>query len=421
MSRAADIVSRLHPVYSGGGLVRGVVDHVALPLEILDEDMVEVQRAHWFDAALDLGEAAGLASVLGIAPEPWQDLGEFRAWVHALLAAKLTHGSVGVRALQVFVEEYLDRLTAVAGVPRLLLDVPAGEQDWRSGPDAAGAPLFCENPPVRRWFRAGATEPLQRITVVNGGLDPAPATFLLTGLPAGPEFVPVLVNVTTGRAVAYLDAVPPGKRLWLRADCTAALENRDVSAAVRTITGVTPGTVWEDTDTTRTPLMLRPGPNELWFLPVAHHDSPGLDRVLLALASTDLTQGRYEESTFDGSLFATDPAVVVDVGWTETEPATVHIELGGGGLVSRSGRLDAALAVRDELAAALARGVDAVAAAGVRTTVTIAPFRDTQPQTDHLTGTLPLVIRERGPAGADSLPDSGAVFDVTGYQDSTFS
>jgi hypothetical protein len=215
--------------------------------------------------------------------------------------------------------------------------------------------------------------------------------------------------------------VSPGQRLWLRADGSAALENRDVSAAVRTITGVVPGTAWDDVDATPTPLRLLPGANELWFLPVAHYDSPGLDRVLLALASTDLRQGRYEESTFDSALFAMDPAATVTVGWTETAPATVHIELDGGGLLSRAGGLDAAIAVRDELAVALDHGVDALAAAGVRTEVTIAPLRETQPQTDYLTGRLPLVMRERGPTGADSLPDSGAVFDVTGYQDSTFS
>jgi hypothetical protein len=428
MTRTANITARLPGLYRDGDLLGAVLDQPALALEILDEDTLEVQRAHWFDAALELDEVARLAAVLDIGPEPWQDLGEFRAWVHALLAAMLEHGAVGVRALQVFVEQYLARLALSAGVPRLLLETPAKAEDWRTDPatasptDATSRPAFYENPPVRRQLRVTGTEPLQKFTATNGGLAPVTASFLLVGLPAGPEYVPVLANASTGRAVAYLDAVPPGQRLWLRADGTARLENRDVTAAVRTVARLTPGQPWQrtDVDPAPTPITLQRGANELWFLPVAHYGAPGLDRVLLALAGLELTQGRYDQSSFDAALFVMDPGVAVTVGWTESAPATVLIELPGGGLLSRAGRRDAAYAVRDDLGRALDQGVGGLAAAGVRTAVTLAPFREEQPQTDYLTGRIPLVMRERGPTGADRLPESGGLFDVTGYQDSNF-
>ena len=80
MAHAPSITARLPGLYAQGELLRQVVDHPALAMEILDEDLLEVRRAHWFESALELDEAARLAAVLDISPEPWQDLAMFRSW-----------------------------------------------------------------------------------------------------------------------------------------------------------------------------------------------------------------------------------------------------------------------------------------------------------------------------------------------------
>jgi hypothetical protein len=423
VAHATGITARLPPLYAQGPLLREVVDHPALALEILDEDLIEVRRAHWFDHALELEEAAGLAALLGFAAEPWQDLAEFRAWVHAMRTAILEHGSTGVRALQVFVEEYLRRVVAASpDVLRLLAATPGGARtgttpgSWSSVANPA-VPSFVENPQRLHGVSLGALAPLRQVVVHNAGLDPADAGVLMVGLPAGPEYVPVLVNLDTGQAVAYLGAVPPGERLWLRSDGTAQLEHRDVTAALRSIATVTPGTPWSAADVELTPraLRLQPGDNRLWFLPVAHYDAPGLDRVLLALATLDLRQGVFDETRFDNALFDQPPAVAVSLAWRETTPATVDLTLPAGLLLARRDHTDDALALRTDTADALHRGVDTLAAAGVHTTVTLAPFAETQPHRDHQTGRLPLHLRERAPTGSDRDPAPGALFDLTPF------
>ncbi|HEX8001080.1 MAG TPA: hypothetical protein VF519_00125 [Mycobacteriales bacterium] len=437
MTHARAIADRLPPLYAAGELLHDVVHSgPGLAMEVVDEDLVEVRRAHAFDTALELAEAAGLAALLDVLPEPWQDLAQFRAWVHALRAAVLEHGAVAVRALQVFVETYAARYVAASGAERLALALPRGPEDWLTDPWADGVseverasrPAFLENPfahRTQRAPRAGGVEPLDRMTVVNGGLDPVPAGLLLVGVPGGPEHVPVVVNVTTGQAVVFLGSLRPGERL--RVECagdavTAEVEGADVTHLLRSVRGVVPGVPWDaaDVDATPRPLTLDRGANVLWYLPVAHYDSPGLDRVLLALASLDLRQGRWDEARLDKALFHQEPAAILSVAWTETLPATVVVTLPGGALLARRGTTDEALADRGELERALDLGVDRLSAAGVRTSVRMAPFAETQAQEDRLNGWLPRTVRERGPTGADTLPDAGGLFEVTTYEGSTY-
>jgi hypothetical protein len=431
------MAGRLPLLYQQGELVGQLLGAPGLALEILDEDLVEVQRAHWFDAALELEEAGRLAAVLDLVPEPWQRLAEFRAWVHALLAAQLEHGSVTARALQVFVEEYTGRFARAVEVPRLLVEAPDGAGSWRTG--APGSPgevnsraAFLEFPPRRRAERfpaTGGVEPLERFGVQQRGLDPTTAGFLLTGLAGGPEHVPVIASLTTGRALAFLGSIPPGQRLWLRpeseqpgAGVRAELEGVDVSEQLRSVARVVPGTSWTagDLDAAPVALTLERGANDLWYLPVAHLDAPGLDRVLLALASLDLRQGRFDHTAFDRSLFAQPAAVALVVTWVERQPATVELRLPAGAMLSRPSDLDDALAARASLGDGLERGVDRLAAAGVATRVVLGELRETQGQMDRLAARLPLVQREVGPTGADRLPDAGGVLEVTTFDDSTY-
>jgi hypothetical protein len=52
--------------------------------------------------------------------------------------------------------------------------------------------------------------------------------------------------------------------------------------------------------------------------------------------------------------------------------------------------------------------------------VVLQPFREAQGQRDRLTAVLPMTFTERGPVGADHLPDAGGLFEVTSYNDSTY-
>jgi hypothetical protein len=236
----------------------------------------------------------------------------------------------------------------------------------------------------------------------------------------------VIVNLTTGRALAYVGDVPPGARLWLHPQddggVRAQLEGRDVSAALRSIDGVEPGTPWDEA-TVAAParaITLVPGRNDLWFLPVATYDAPGLDRVLLALADLLLHEGRFDQTSFDHALFVQSPAVTLRASWVEAQPARVRIELPGGAMVSRAGEIDAALTERTGAELSLRDGVAELVAAGVASELELAPFREQQPQMDFAAGRLPLAHREGGPTGADRMPDSGGLFAVTDFDESTF-
>jgi hypothetical protein len=415
-ARAVAMAGRLPQLYREGELLTQVLEVLGLPLEILDEEALAVQRAHWFDHALELEEAARLAALLDIAPEPWQSPEEYRVWVHALRDAMLEQGSVTRSALAGFVREYSDGYQAAAGITAL-------------GPiDQEGTGVLVENPLRRRYgpLPAGPIEPLARFTLVNTGLDPAPVACLLTGLPGAPEAVPVLVNLTTGRALVFLGTVPPGRRLWIRpasgGTAAATLEQRDVSDRIRSVDGVAPGRPWDEL-TVESPgrtLVLEPGPNELWFLPVAHFDAPGLNRFLMALADLLMALGRYDLTAFDHSLFFLDPVVSLRLTWVETEPASVDVLLPAGGLLGPAGDHDRSLDERERLGFALDLAVRRLKAAGVRATVEFRGHHEVQPQGDFLTAVLPQVSRERGPTGVDALPDPGGLFDVTRFEDSTY-
>jgi hypothetical protein len=107
----------------------------AVQVEVLDEVMREVQRAHWFGTTLELDEAARLAALLDIAPEAWHGLATFRGWVQALRDAMLREGAVTRRALQLFVAEYATAFQGATGVQ--VVAAPAALSDpeqWRSEP-----------------------------------------------------------------------------------------------------------------------------------------------------------------------------------------------------------------------------------------------------------------------------------------------
>jgi hypothetical protein len=418
------MLARLPQLYRDGELVRAVMEQPALQLEIMDEDRNEVQRAHWFDAVLELDEAGGLGALLDITPEPWQRLHEYRAWVHSIREAMLRRGAVTPRALEQFVVDYSRRYQVATGVR-----VWDTAQAWSYEPSTSG-PALVENPLHRRYDYAplsGGIEPLHQFSVVQKGLDETLAAFLLVGLPTAPEYAPVIANLTAGQALVFLGTIPPGARLWMRptddgSGLEATLEGRDVTGQMRSISGLQPGSAWSNLQVQdpAQSLVLRRGKNDLWFLPVAHLDVFGLDRFLLALADLLLQQGRYDQVGFDSALFYQDPAVLLRMTWLESEPASVSIQLPPGRLLSPAGQLGESLEERDRLQFSLNSAVQGLKAAGVKATVEMPPFREIQGQGDLITGVMPIVQREIGPTGADRLPDLGAVFEVTDFDESTF-
>jgi hypothetical protein len=224
--------------------------------------------------------------------------------------------------------------------------------------------------------------------------------------------------------MVFLGIVPPGARLWLRPTLSgfveARLEDEDVTDRVYSVPDLEPGKTWSDFERPARPLTLVPGENELWFLPVAHYDALGLDRFLLGLADLLLTQGRLDQSRFDHALFSQDPVVELRMTWVETEPASFRIILPAGFLLSRAGELEESMAERDRLGNSLNEAVRKLKAAGVKGEVMLAPFAETQGQGDTLRILSAPVFKEVGPTGADSMPDAGGIFEVTGYNDSTF-
>lgn len=412
MKRADDMAARLPLLYREGELVLATLAQPAVQIEIVEEELLDIQRAHHFDAALELEDAAKLAALLDFTPEPWQNLALFRSWVHSQRNAALQRGAVTVEALTGFAESYTD-----------------GYQDATNVRFQDEDPVLIENPRRRQWMRPGLIDnitPLSQFTIENKGLDETSVSFLLTGLPDGPESVPVIVNLTTGEGLMFQGNVGPGQRLWLRARndglVEGTLERNDVTDRLRTITNVVPGEPWTrpQVQTPARALRLMRGENRMWFLPVAHYDMLGLDRFLLALADLALQQGRWDEATLDHSVFYQDAAVNLAASWIESEPASFEVHVPVQSVRRNPLASGTAEEERERLRGAIDLGVKRLKAAGVRSSVRALAFTEMQGQADYLTTVLPLTIKESGSTGADSMPEAGGLFDVTGYSDSTF-
>lgn len=423
MARTSGMAARLPPLYGQGELTEALIGVPGVALEIVAEDMVAIQRSHWFDQAVDRPDGAALAMVLDLAPEPWQGLATFRAWLHALRDAMLLDGAVTRAAVERFVRAYTRTFAEAAGGAPL---PPVTELAPEPRDDVAS---LVEQPPRRREARAplqGGIEPLHRFTVRQTGLDPTLTGALLTGLPEGRECAPVIANLTTRQALIFRGVVGVGERLWITPDGAdrlhARLEARDVDAQVVSVNAFEPGRPWDEAAvlSPARSLTLVPGDNDLWFLPVAHFDVEGLDRFLLALADLEQREGVWDRTLFDHSLFALDPAVTLHLAWTESEPAAFEVRLPAGTMLHRPGELADTLATRDELATSLDRSLGRLRPAGVRAAVVLGEFSEVQRAAEHLVSRQPVVVREVGPTGADSLPDAGGVFGTTPFDESTY-
>ena len=422
--RTDAVLAHLPTLYREGEVLGAFAGTWGVQLDGLDEAGVSVQRAHWFDSTPDLDEAVALAALLDIAPEPFHaGLGEFRAWVHAMVRARLQLGAVTREAVRALVADYAEGFQRAAGI-RTVARIDA----WSSG---TGGPRLVDNPTRVHGTRlpgSGGWEPLAHLELENRGLDPAPWAVVLRGTGGSPEHSPVVVNRTTGHAVLFRGSLALGQRLTIApsaADRTllaADLDGHDVTDRLTVWTDLTAGP--DGPGTPATSLVAGPlarGTNVLWFLPLATYDSPGLGRYLLAMADDTLTQGRFDTTPFDASLFAQPALVAAHVAWVEAQPATLEVRLPAATLTAPAGRSDDAVLARDRLEAGLDAAVDRTAGAGIGADVVLEAFTERQPGEAHLVGVWPRTFRSVGPTGADALPDAGATFDVTDFDDSVLS
>lgn len=412
MKRARDMTSRLPLLYREGELVQGVLEQPGQQIEIVGEEALDVQRAHFFDDALDFDDAAKLAAILNFEPEQWQTLGLFRAFVRAQRDAVLQGGAITVQGIRSFVERFQQDFQAATGVRF-------------PGPKATLAEF-----PLRRQFGhppvTNDIEPLGRYTVANKGLDETHVSFLLTGAEDAPESQPLIANLTTGEAILFHGNIGAGQRLWLRAGedgtMSAQLEEKDVTDKLVSITNLTPGEPWEPPQIQKPAraITLARGENTLWFLPVAHFDESGLDRFLLALADLVLAQGRWDEARLDHTLFYQDIAMTMKASWVELEPASFEVLVPAQVVDRRETAAGTAEEAREQFAAALDKGVKKLKAAGVRGDVRPLEFSEIQRTSEFITAVLPLRLKEQGATGADRMPDKGGLFGITPFGNSTF-
>jgi hypothetical protein len=227
------MIERLPQLYRDGELIGAILGQPAQQLEIIDELGRLVAQRRWFDATFERDDARKAAALLDIAAEDWQGLDEFRAWVHSLRNALLRQsGSVTIAGLQRFVEEFVDRFQRATA---LMVVQPITAWSAASG----AAACFIENPPAVEFIGAGpgAIKPLHRFTIVNKGLDPTPARFLIRTSGTLSEYMPCIANLTTGRVLVYQGPLACGERLWIglsnSGTATATLERRDETARLR--------------------------------------------------------------------------------------------------------------------------------------------------------------------------------------------
>ena len=133
--------------------------------------------------------------------------------------------------------------------------------------------------------------------------------------------MPLLANLRTGRVVVYRGVVPCGSelRLGVAADAlTATLDGNDVSDRLITATGFAPGAPLPlPAEPAPRPLLLEPGSNEIWFLPLALYGERILDRAALAMPGLEVRLGVFggpdtPGTDFDNSLFE-EPASAASI------------------------------------------------------------------------------------------------------------
>lgn len=419
MNRLDAALERLPPVYDTGRdtLLRGLVEHVVLELETLDEDRVRVQRTHWVGTASDRADLARLGALLDRAPEPWESDDLFRdhlvAIARARLAGGLRRGPIGGFA----------RDLLVAASARLGLDLVPGWSEKRGGiafsEEEGPGPAIVDNP-MGVWRlrpgKNGLVRPLDRFEVHNHGLDPAPLDLTLVGLAGGRTCVPVIAAVG-GRMLGFVGRVPAGARLVVRAAgeaATATLDGDDVTDGLFSVDGWRAGRSLTRDEVVRPAkaLVLPVGKTAFRVLDAGFLGAPAFDRVTFAVAREPLEQGEYGDP-FDGSVFQQPPSMALELRWSARRRAAFRVDLPGGVARATPPFVPDRDETRGRVIAVIARATGELRAAGVVAEVALHPLRSSMPLGDRVVvGTGRRLQESARPAPAPP-PDLGALLDLT--------
>ncbi|MCC6717388.1 MAG: hypothetical protein IT555_05850 [Acetobacteraceae bacterium] len=436
MSRLGAMLERLPPPLriDPAGVLGQVLGTAAAQLACADEEMDRIRRSHFVEMAFDLVDIARLGALFDLAPAPWEPADLFRVRLRATIAARLA-GAVTRDAMQGVLVALLDGAQQALGSRYAALTPGARGRVFRDpGPTVRpGAPVFREFPPRQRRDAAlvaqgGRLRPLDHVALNHRGLGVAPLQVVMRGRLGGRTAVPLLAHLGSGRVVVFRGLVPAGVELRLEATAdalVATLDGRDATDRLITAGGFAPGAALPlPPDVVPQPILLSPGANDIWFLPLAMYDERILDRGALAMPGLELRHGQFGApdapgSNFDDSLFEQAAAASVDLFWEERMPASFRFEVPAG-MVRHSIAVPGDRASqRDALLAVLVQTIALLRAAGVDGRVSLAPLAETQRQRDRGRAVNPFLPPDSQPT-AVRLAGVTALFDATATEGARF-
>lgn len=441
MNLLTQIQASLPPPYTDAAdsVLQGFLDVIALDLEAFREDLDRVRQTHWIRTAYHLRDAAKLGALLDIQPFPWEGLDLYRERMLALVVARLK-GAVGPNEIREFVYNYLFKVEQalekalhqtilLPGLQKMSLEQAYEPPDEHP----LFRPLALEENPRRQHYsstladRNGNIPYLFRWSETNNGLDDTTVEIHISGLIQNRTVTPVLVNLTTGSLLCFAGRVGFGQTLTIaRAidaeprKLTATLNGNDVSHLLFSVEGFELGVPFSKQQHAPEPLLpiLKRGINEWIFLSVGFFDVRGLDRFFFSIATEQLREGVFDETTFDASLFPSGPIAKLEMKWLETEPASFVVRVPRYVVIEELN--GASEPVFDEVAQALDSSVQGLRAAGVQALVRFVPFEEVQPQTIKVHIPWKVLDREVGPAGQTRSIELGARFGEAPLDSSRF-
>ena len=136
------------------------------------------------------------------------------------------------------------------------------------------------------------------------------------------------------------------------------------------------------------PILLEPGANEIFFLPLALYGERILDRAALAMPGLDVKLGVFgapgEPGTeFDNSLFEEPASAAFDLFWQEAAPASFRFEVPAGAVRRDAAETGDLLAERAALLGTMQDTLRLLRAAGTDGQVRFTAIAETQRQRDR--------------------------------------
>lgn len=436
MSRLDTMLERLPPPLSidPASVIGQVLGAGAAQFACVDEEMDRIRRSHFVETAFDLNDLARLGALFDLAPAPWEPADLFRVRLRATIAARL-EGAVTRTAMEGVLVALLDGAQQALGSRYASLAPGARGRVFRdpAGAGRLGAPVFREFPPRTRRDAAlvaqgGRLRPLDHAVLTHRGLGETPLQAVLRGRLGGRTAVPLLAHLGSGRVVVFRGLVPAGTELRLEATAdalSATLDGRDATDRLITAGGFAPGAALPLLpDAAPRPILLAPGANDIWFLPLALYGERILDRGALAMPGLELRHGRFGApdapgSHFDDSLFEQAPSASVDLFWEERMPASFRFEVPAG-VVRHTVAMPGDRPVqRAALLGVLAQTIALLRAAGVDGRVVLKPLAETQRQRDRGRAINPFLPPDSQPSAA-RLAGVTALFDETATEGARF-